>query len=79
VTGVDPATRDWVASTPGVRALLRKILESGRSPQDISLALERFLEPKRPAKSRGARQVKDVARRKIDMGRGGGRGRSSTE
>ena len=79
VTGVDPVTRDWVASTPGVRALLRKILESGRSPQDISLALERFLEPKRPPKGGGARSVKGVARRKIDVGRGGGRGRSSTE
>lgn len=79
VTGVDPATRDWVASTPGVRALLRKILESGRSPQDISLALERFLEPKRPAKGHGARQVKGVARKKIEVGRGGGRGRSNTD
>lgn len=40
VTGVDPGTRDWVASTPGVRALLRSIQKSGRSPQEIMVALE---------------------------------------
>lgn len=43
VTGVDPATRDWVASTPGVRALLRRIVESERSPQEVMLAMEKFL------------------------------------
>jgi transcriptional regulator with XRE-family HTH domain len=41
VTGVDSVTREWVASTPGARTLLRKILESGRSPQEIILVLEK--------------------------------------
>jgi transcriptional regulator with XRE-family HTH domain len=50
LTGVDPATRDWVASTPGVRALLRKILESGRTPQEIMLVLGQSLRPRRRGK-----------------------------
>ena len=51
VTGVDPVTRDWVASTPGVRALLRTILESGRSPQEITLMLKKSLGPRRRRKT----------------------------
>jgi transcriptional regulator with XRE-family HTH domain len=50
VTGVDPATRDWVASTPGVRALLRKIQASGRSPQEVMLLLDRSPRPRRRGK-----------------------------
>jgi len=50
VTGVDPATRDWVASTPGVRALLRTILESGRSPQEIIVILEKSFRTRRRGK-----------------------------
>jgi len=50
VTGVDPATRDWVASTPGVRALLRTILESGRSPQEIIEILEKSFRTRRRGK-----------------------------
>jgi transcriptional regulator with XRE-family HTH domain len=51
VTGVDPATRDWVASTPGVRALLRTILESGRSPQEITDILEKSFRTRRRGKA----------------------------
>lgn len=54
VTGVDPATRDWVASTPGVRALLRKILESGRTPQEVMIILERSFGRRGKGKSRSA-------------------------
>ena len=42
-----PGTRDWVASTPGVRALLRQIQESGRLPEEIMAALEKSLGHKR--------------------------------
>lgn len=51
VTGVDPATRDWVASTPGVRALLRTILESGRSPHEIMGILEKSFGTRRKEKA----------------------------
>ena len=50
VTGVDSVTREWVASTPGARTLLRKILESGRSPQEIILVLEKSFQPRRRGK-----------------------------
>jgi len=46
VTGVDSVTREWVASTPGARTLLRKILESGRSPQEIILVLDKSFPPR---------------------------------
>ncbi len=55
VTGVDPTTRDWVASTPGVRALLRAIQESGRSPQEVILTLDKHLARSGAAKSRTSR------------------------
>ena len=55
VTGVDSATRDWVASTPGVRALLRRIAESERSPQEVMVAMEKFLRSRKRKPSRGAR------------------------
>ena len=51
VTGLDPVTRDWIASTPGVRALLRAILDSGRSPREITLILEKSLRPQRRRKT----------------------------
>lgn len=43
VTGLDEATRDWVASTPGARALLRKVAELGVKPDEILPALDRVL------------------------------------
>jgi transcriptional regulator with XRE-family HTH domain len=51
VTGVDPATRVWVASTPGVRALLRTILESGRSPHEVRGILEKSFGTRRRRKA----------------------------
>ena len=34
-TGIDPETREWIASTPGVRKLLRAVKESGSQPHEI--------------------------------------------
>lgn len=46
VTGLDPVTRDWVATTPGARTLLRKVAESGRDPRDLLPALEMIVRHK---------------------------------
>jgi transcriptional regulator with XRE-family HTH domain len=46
VTGLDPATRDWVATTPGARTLLRTVAESGRDPREILPALEMIVRRK---------------------------------
>jgi len=46
VTGIDPETRDWVASTPGVRKLLRKMRESGDPPHEILRIIEQAIERK---------------------------------
>ena len=35
ITGIDPKTREWAAATPGARALLRTVLESGQDPREI--------------------------------------------
>ena len=43
ITGVDPETRDWMATTPGVRNLLLKVRESGKDPQEILPILEKTL------------------------------------
>ncbi len=40
VTGVDPETREWIATTPGVRRLLRAVKESGFRPAEILPLLE---------------------------------------
>ena len=40
VTGLDRETREWAASTPGARAVLRKILESGQDPAGILRVLD---------------------------------------
>jgi hypothetical protein len=55
VTGIDPETRDWVASTPGVRKLLRAIRQSGHSPNDILRSLEKVLVRKGSRQGRKAR------------------------
>lgn len=55
VTGIDPETRDWVASTPGVRRLLRRVKESGTDPHDVLRALERVIGQK---KSRPVRKTR---------------------
>jgi transcriptional regulator with XRE-family HTH domain len=59
ISGIDTKTREWAASTPGARALLRLLLEAGRDPQEIHRALEKLLGPKR--KGKGARVVNRAA------------------
>jgi transcriptional regulator with XRE-family HTH domain len=55
-TGLDPDTREWAGSTPGVRKLLRTLKESGQHPLDILPALEKVVERKRAGKKRQARR-----------------------
>ncbi len=50
LSGIDTKTREWAASTPGARALLRQLLEADRDPQEIRRALERLIGPKRKGK-----------------------------
>jgi len=59
ISGIDTKTREWAASTPGARALLRLLLEAGRDPQEIHRALEKLLGPKR--KGKGSRAANRVA------------------
>ena len=54
-TGLDQDTRDWIASTPGVRKLLRTLKQSGHSPLDLLPTLEKAVVRKRVAKGRQAR------------------------
>ena len=35
LTGLDEVTRHWVATTPGVRALLHRCIRTGLSPPDL--------------------------------------------
>ncbi len=35
LTGLDDVTRQWAASTPGVRALLHRCIRSGLSPNEL--------------------------------------------
>lgn len=53
ISGIDTETREWAATTPGARALLRRLLEADRDPQQIQKALEKLLGP-RKAKSKKA-------------------------
>jgi transcriptional regulator with XRE-family HTH domain len=50
VSGIDTETREWAASTPGARALLRRLLEAERDPQEIHRALEKLIGPRRKGK-----------------------------
>jgi transcriptional regulator with XRE-family HTH domain len=54
-TGIDPDIREWVASTPGVRRLLRALKESGQPPLEILSALDKVVERKRVRKKLRAR------------------------
>lgn len=54
-TGLDPDTREWAASTPGVRQLLRAVKQSGRHPLDILPALEKVVRRKGTGKARRTR------------------------
>ncbi|OGS41115.1 MAG: hypothetical protein A2506_11880 [Elusimicrobia bacterium RIFOXYD12_FULL_66_9] len=53
-TGLDPETREWAASTPGVRKLLRALKQSGRHPLEILPAIEKAVGRKRPGPGRKA-------------------------
>src|SRR5438093_1493587 len=53
-TGIDPEAREWVTSTPGPRAVLRRVVESGLDPEDLLRTLERIIARKRKWKSRKA-------------------------
>jgi transcriptional regulator with XRE-family HTH domain len=50
LSGIDAATREWAASTPGARALLRRLLEADLDPQEIQRALEKLLGPRQKAR-----------------------------
>lgn len=39
-TRLDPETRTWADSTPGVREMLRKVRELGRDPREVMRELE---------------------------------------
>lgn len=51
ISGIDTKTREWAAATPGARALLRRLLETDRDPQEIHRALEKLIGPRRKGKS----------------------------
>jgi transcriptional regulator with XRE-family HTH domain len=51
ISGIDSKTREWAASTPGARALLRRLLEADQDPQRIRRALEKLLGTPRKRKS----------------------------
>jgi transcriptional regulator with XRE-family HTH domain len=53
-SGIDAKTREWAASTPGGRVLLRRLLEGGQDSGEIYRALERLLRPLRKRKGSGA-------------------------
>jgi transcriptional regulator with XRE-family HTH domain len=53
-TGIHPEAREWVTSTPGARAVLRRLVESGLDPADLLRALERTIARKKKSKSRRA-------------------------
>lgn len=55
LTGIDPKTREWAASTPGARVLLRTLLELGRDPREIHRALEKLIGSKAKKRARTAR------------------------
>lgn len=54
-TGLDPDTRQWAASTPGVRELLRTVKESGQDPLVVLPALRKVIGRKRAGKRRQVR------------------------
>lgn len=43
LSGIDAKTREWAATTPGARALLRRLLEAEVDPQEIHRTLEKLL------------------------------------
>jgi transcriptional regulator with XRE-family HTH domain len=45
MTGLDETTRRWAATTPGVRALLHRCIETGEPPAELICALDRIYPP----------------------------------
>jgi transcriptional regulator with XRE-family HTH domain len=43
LSGIDVETREWAASTPGARTLLRRLREAEVDPEEINRALEKLL------------------------------------
>ncbi|HYJ34216.1 MAG TPA: helix-turn-helix domain-containing protein [Candidatus Binatia bacterium] len=43
LSGIDVKTREWAASTPGARTLLRRLREAEVDPEEINRALEKLL------------------------------------
>ena len=52
VTGLDQETRGWAAATPGARAVLRRMLESGRNAEELLRVLDRAFGRKKAAYGR---------------------------
>ncbi|MBP2681845.1 MAG: Helix-turn-helix domain [Candidatus Krumholzibacteriota bacterium] len=59
-TGIDPETREWIASTPGVRKLLRAVKESGSQPQEILHEILPLLEKRVARKKNGKRKSRKI-------------------
>ncbi|MHB8079257.1 MAG: helix-turn-helix domain-containing protein [Candidatus Krumholzibacteriia bacterium] len=64
VTGLDRETREWAASTPGARAVLRRVLESGQSPAAVLRALDKAFGHKTAAAAKSRKPVRAVRTRK---------------
>lgn len=58
VTGIDTDTREWVATTPGVRKLLRKVRESGTPLDEILPVLEKAVARKKSSAKRGTKSAR---------------------
>jgi transcriptional regulator with XRE-family HTH domain len=63
-TGLDAETQEWASSTPGVRALLRLVRESGREPREILRVLERS-----EARRRDGRKPRALGNGRTKVGR----------
>ena len=48
MTGLDEITRQWTATTPGVRALLRRCMATGQSPAELIRSLDQLYPPSPP-------------------------------
>ncbi|HLQ67562.1 MAG TPA: helix-turn-helix transcriptional regulator [Candidatus Limnocylindrales bacterium] len=51
ISGIDAETREWAASTPGARALLRRLLDADMDPREIQRALEKLIGPRKKSKN----------------------------
>ena len=62
-TGMDPDIREWAASTPGARILLRALKQSGRDPLELLPALEKVV-GRKTARTKSPPRAKPEARSK---------------